>query len=243
MNSEVTVRSGNKSTAMGAAGRFCIAGFTLLEILTAVFILAIILTTVFGSYRFVLGNADRLDDDIALHEMAQTCLDRISRDLSALYIHRPPQYRKPTADAQTDPFRIFARTDDIDGQPLAFLRFTTLAHLPMEKDRRDGIAEITYYVQKTDSRQHVLRRADRLWPYPSFSENPGDPVLCEYIRSFRFVFLDAKSSPYDHWDSDDNEFGYATPSAVTVRLELEHHGNRAVMETTVAPPLHREKTD
>ena len=257
MNAERTGRFGNKRPVMPnplfqspqtgvrrkATGNAPADGFTLLEILTAVFIFAIILTTVFGSYRFVFGHADRLTDDITLHEMAQTSMDRISRDLSALYVHQPPTYRKPTSNDPPDPFRFFAREDDIDGQSAGFLRFTSLAHLPQENDSRDGIAEITYYVQQSAARRWVLRRSDRLWPYPPFGKDPRDPVLCEYVRSLRFVFLKPDGTPFNEWNSDDTDFDYGTPSAVTIRLELENRGSVVVMETTVVPPVQRTALD
>ena len=52
-------------------------GFTLLEIMVAIFIFAIVITTVFGSFRAVFSSAGAVGGDVAVFESARTCLDPI----------------------------------------------------------------------------------------------------------------------------------------------------------------------
>ncbi len=59
-------------------------GFTLLEILIAIFILGIVLTTIYAAYSGTLTVIKELDDDSRAYQMARITLDRMSRDLSSL---------------------------------------------------------------------------------------------------------------------------------------------------------------
>ena len=62
----------------------CSRGFTLLEILIAIFILSVVLTTIFAAYSGTLTVIKELDDDSRAYQMARITLDRMSRDLSSL---------------------------------------------------------------------------------------------------------------------------------------------------------------
>lgn len=71
-------------------------GFTLIEILIAIFIFAIVVTTIFGSYRSVFGDVETLGKGTALYEMARNCLERMF-DLSyPTYQHRQLLQTQPS---------------------------------------------------------------------------------------------------------------------------------------------------
>jgi prepilin-type N-terminal cleavage/methylation domain-containing protein len=50
------------------------AGFTLMEILVAIAILAIVVTTVLASFNSVFSTTEVLDENANLYEMAKNCL-------------------------------------------------------------------------------------------------------------------------------------------------------------------------
>ena len=58
-------------------------GFTLLEIMVAIFIFALVITMVFGSFRAVFSSADAVGGDVAVFQTARTCLGRMATDLAA----------------------------------------------------------------------------------------------------------------------------------------------------------------
>ena len=67
-------------------------GFTLIEILVALFIFVIVVTTIFGSYNSVFSNAESIKDDMTSYEMAKNCLNRMIIDLQSLHVSLPPAY-------------------------------------------------------------------------------------------------------------------------------------------------------
>jgi general secretion pathway protein J len=158
-------------------------GFTLLEIMVAIFIFALLITTVFGSFRVVFSSTDALGGDVKLYSSARTCLERMATDLAAVKIIDYPRYEKPEFNDPEDPFRLVGDTSDVNGTDFGRLTFVSLAHLSINGDTRAGVARIVYYVHQRSDDSLVLRRADHLFPFPEFEESDSDPILCDNLLS------------------------------------------------------------
>jgi general secretion pathway protein J len=223
--------------------QYPVSGFTLLEILLAFLILAIVITAILGSFNAVFSTTDTLENSSKFYDMAKNCLNRMSRDLDALYVIQPPFYKKPEFDAPPDPYRIEGSIVDVNGTGFANLRFTSSAHIPLDKDGRGGIAEIVYYVQAKNDGQVVLKRADHLYPFPPFEEKGSDPVLCRHVKSLAFKFYDAEGEETDEWNSDTEDYDHATPAAIGILLEIGNESETYTFETTVRLVVHREKME
>lgn len=219
-------------------------GFTLMEILVATAILAIVVTTVLASFNSVFSTTEVLDESADIYEMAKNCLQRMTLDLESIHVTQRPIYKPPEMDQPPDPYRFVATVGDTYGTGFAEnLRFASRAHVDFDKNPRQGIAEIVYYVKSGDDGHLTLKRADNLYPYPEFEEKGSDPTLCKYVKSLSFKFYDNEGIEYDYWDSDSEEFGYATPKAIAIKLELANKAVSQTFETSVFLPTTREKTD
>jgi len=220
------------------------AGFTLMEILVATAILAIVVTTVLASFNSVFSTTEVLDESADIYEMAKNCLKRMTLDLESVHVTQRPIYKPPELDQPPDPYRFVATASDTGGTGFAQnLRFASRAHVGFENSFREGIAEIIYYVKAADDGHLTLKRADNLYPYPEFEEKGSDPALCKYVKSLSFKFYDKDGDEFDVWDSDAEEFGYATPKAIAIKLELANKAVSHTFETMVSLPISREKTD
>jgi len=217
-------------------------GFTLLEVLVAIFIFAIVVTTIFGSFNSVFSRGEHIQADAALHEMARRCLDRMATDLGQIHVAQRPAYAPPTASDAADPYRVVGEGVDHGAAALARLRFTSHAHVPLDGSSGGGIARIVYYPAEAPDGGILLRRSDRLDPAPEFEESPADPVLCENLRAMTCTFFDEAGEAHESWDSDAAETGFATPAAVGVRIEIGDENGGRVFETRVALPVFREKS-
>jgi general secretion pathway protein J len=215
----------------------------LLEILRAFLILGIVVTTILASFNAVFSTTDTLKNSSRYYDMAKNCLNRMTLDLGALYIIQPPLYKQPNFDDLPDPYRIVGSSNEIGGTSFANVRFASNAHIPLNKSIKRGVAEIVYYVQGKDDDQPVLRRADHLYPYPPFEENSGDPVLSEHVKSLAFKYYDSEGSEFEEWNSDSDEYGYATPAAIGIQLEIGDESVSYNFETTVRLAVNREKIE
>jgi general secretion pathway protein J len=218
-------------------------GFTLLEIIIAIFIFAIIFTTIFTSYSSLLSGNETADQGTASYEMAKNCLNRMIIDLESIHLTLPPGYSPPVLGEPPDPYRIVGENFDSEGGSLPRLRFTSLAHVSFGGKAEKGVAEIVYYLQSTGDGNYVLRRADNLYPYETFEEKAGDPVLCTDVKSLTFKYYDQDGTAYDLWDSEDEGFGYSTPKAIDINLELAENSNSLWFKTMVKIPVYRKKKE
>ncbi|MBW2296510.1 MAG: prepilin-type N-terminal cleavage/methylation domain-containing protein [Deltaproteobacteria bacterium] len=215
-------------------------GFTLMEVLIAILMFGIIVTTVFASYRSVFFSAPMIESSIDLYEMSGTCLGRIALDLRSIYIAQPPAYKKPEFDAPPDPYRVVARGDGDGSGNTPWLRFASLGHLSFEQSTREGIAEIVYYDHPVGDGVFQLKRSDSLYPYPPFEVDGWDPILCEGIKKLKITYFDREGNDYDYWDSESDAFDYATPVSVNLLIEIAQNGTTSVFETRVTLPVVRE---
>ena len=220
-----------------------ISGFTLMEILLAFLILGIVMTIILGSFNAVFSTTDTLKNSGRYFEMAKSCLNRMTFDLEGFFVTQPPFYKKREFDDPPDPYRIVGGNSDVNGTGFADLRFTSNAHIPLDGVARAGIAEIIYYVQAQNDGQLVLKRADHLYPYPPFEARSGDPVLCQDVKSLAFKYYNAEGEAAETWDSDSEQNGYATPTAVGIQLEIGTESRSYTFETTVRLAVSRKKLE
>lgn len=223
--------------------RWADRGFTLLEIMIAISIFAIITTTIFTSYSSLLSGSETSDQGTASYEMAKNCLNRMIVDLESIHLTLRPGYSPPVLGEPPELYRIVGEIFDIQGVSFPRLRFTSLAHLSFGGKTEKGIAEIVYYVQASGDGNYVLKRADNLYPYETFEEKVGDPVLCTDVKSLTFKYYDQDGTAYDLWDSDDEDFEYSTPKAIDINIELAESSDSLWFKTMVTLPVYRKKKE
>lgn len=218
-------------------------GFTLFEIIIAIFIFSIIVTTVFGFYNTVFSTASVIEKDTPAYEGGKNSLNRMILDLQAIAVTRPPEYKVPDIDDPPDPYRLVGDTTDEGGQTFGRLRFTSLAHIPFRMKSDDEIAEIIYYVQSMNNEEVVLRRQNNLFPYPDFEEKYMDPILCRNIQSLTFTFYDEEGDSYENWDSESEDFDRATPREIEILMAYGEKESPIYFKTRIALPVYREKIE
>jgi general secretion pathway protein J len=211
--------------------------------MVAIFIFALVITTVFGSFRAVFSSADAVGGDVAVFESARTCLDRMAKDLAAIYISHYPRYTKPEFNDPQDIYALVGDETDVAGSNFGRLRFASLAHLPFNRDFRQGVCRIVYYVQQRADDSLVLRRADHLYPFPEFEENENDPILCDNILALEFGYMGAEDDMSDQWDSESPDSDYATPQAVEIRLTVGEPSRPKQFTTRVPLYVQRKATE
>lgn len=224
--------------------RHCRPGFTLLEILVAMVIFSIVMTLIFSSFSGVFSSAGHVEEGSALFQMADACVGRISSDLASIHVMETPRYKVPETDSTPDLYRVVAKNESMRGSTLAQLRFTSLAHLPLSGDNREGIAQIVYYAEASDDGlddgTYVIKRSDILYPYPEdFEPKESDPVMCEQVREFKLTFYDGEGREQEEWDSEKADYEYCTPTAVKVELSFGPEAAPYPFSTTIKLPMRR----
>jgi general secretion pathway protein J len=227
------------------------SGFTLIEVLVAIFLFAIVMTTIFGAYIQVFFTVQSTENDAITYEMGKNAMDRMLMDLNSIVITKPPIFKKPDArpeEDELDPYRFEGASDG----DFASLRFVSHAHIVIEgfSPKGGGVAQIKYYVTQDDQDEEimVLRRCDDI-DLEEGCDREDDPILCENVVGFNisYVYYEKEEDieTFFEWNSDDEETKFATPRAVEITLKLidpdKPTENPLVFQTGVTLPLYRLK--
>jgi general secretion pathway protein J len=227
------------------------SAFTLIEVIIAIFLFGIVMTTIFGAYVHIFFTVQSTETDALIYEMGKNAMDRIIMDLSSIHVTKPPIFKKPDArpeDDELDPYQFLAENDG----NFATLRFVSHAHIPIEgySPEGGGVAQIKYYVNEDDQDDEnmVIRRCDDI-DLKEGCDRFDDPIICEHVVGFNvsFVYYEKEEDIeyFEQWDSDDKELKYATPRSIEITLKLADPEKPTetplTFKTGVTLPLYRLK--
>ncbi|MBW2630658.1 MAG: prepilin-type N-terminal cleavage/methylation domain-containing protein [Deltaproteobacteria bacterium] len=195
-------------------GAVPIKGFTLIEILIAIFILATVLTTVYAAYTgtFKLVKYTRSGDDI--YSMARTAIDRMTEDMESVCKYG-------------DSFEFVS--GEIETGDFMELSFLSSSHLNFDDERSSGIAIINYSVVKDDEKDsYILKRRDDLYRGGATEENEGGYILCDGLQSLTYKFYDDSEVEYDSWNSKSDLKAQKDkiPAVIFIRMDFINPDNR-----------------
>jgi prepilin-type N-terminal cleavage/methylation domain-containing protein len=165
-------------------------GFTLLEILIAIFILGVVLSTIYAAFSGTLRVIKELDDESRAYKMARITIDRMSRDLSAL-------------QRSGNSFVFQSEKKSIGSRAFGSMFFWSAAHLVFEEGELSGNpASIAYFVSENKGGGFSLWRSDVAGPKPSSEKKTaGGVIICQNLQALNLKFYDEGGKEYDSWDS------------------------------------------
>ena len=220
-------------------------GFTLLEILIAVFILAIVLSTIFTSYTGTFRIIDETESQADTYGMARIALGRVLEDLESIYFSKTSETLE-SEGATIQPTRFVGEDKEIKERSSDSLRFLSRAHIVFDEEGEDfEVAEIIYYVKKNeDGDSLVLYRSDTLEFEETLTEDKSGLVLCDGLFSVNFAYYDMNGEVYDSWDSTEVDFIDRLPAMVSIELTFANRSNPEApikFMTGVTLPMARDK--
>ena len=187
-------------------------GFTLIEILLAIFILGIVMSTVYASYTGTFRIIRDTQEDAEIYGMARNALDRMVRDL---------QSAAPWRGA----FTFVTKTDTLGSREFLRLTFRAAAHVAFsDQEVPGGIAVIEYNVEEgTEKAGYVLVRSDDLYRDPGkVAPLPGGYLLSDRVEALTYRFTDEAGKEYETWDSGGQVEAQKNkaPAGVLIRLSF-----------------------
>ena len=196
-------------------------GFTLLEILIAIFIFALVVSATFTAYTGTFKIIDETEGQEDIYRMVRIALERISEDLEAAYLSALPQ-TSGIDQPNTQTVLFTGEQKEINDRRCAELKFLSLAHLTFSDESPIAEpAEIVYY-SAAGSEEGLLDlyRSDT----PITSESPasgtGGLILCEGLSSVDFIYYDLDGEPHESWDADGASSKGKLPSRVSIVMEF-----------------------
>lgn len=183
------------------------AGFTLLEVLLALFILALVLSAVWSSYRDIFSLTKEGEGQARAYQSARAAMDILGRDLMALA-----------------PFRghfVFSAASEVKGnKDYAHLFFSAKNRGNIwDEAQPAGINKVLYQVSKDSEGRNHLHRETALLPAVKDSKEQGF-VVCEDVEALYLRFYDGEKKLHESWETAAPPGGKPGPLPRMVELEL-----------------------
>ncbi len=193
-------------------------GFTLIEILIAIFILATVLTTVYAAYTGtfrIVSDAKYAD---GIYSMARGAMKRMTEDLESSCRYR-------------DSFRFISGKAKTEKGEFIELSFLSFAHLDFDDEKPSGIAVISYFIEVDEEKEGcILKRKDELYRERDSEEEAAGwrYTLCNRLQSLTYKFYDSKGEECDSWDSgsDLESLKDKAPSVVSIQMDFINPDNK-----------------
>ena len=217
-------------------------GFTLVEILIAILILAIVLSTAYASYTGVFRIISNVEEESEIYSMARTFLSRLEKDVHAIVPY--------TSSGQ----EFVAEKDEIEGQEFTNLLFRAASHIPFGKNEpQGGVAAIGYQVVMNKiTGEYDIMRTDIIGGTIKKDLSEDDRktmtersfVVCKGVQSLSFRFIDSKGETHDDWNSggDVQNQIKQSPVVIIVMLSMRNPANKETpykFTTKISIPLNK----
>jgi len=180
------------------------AGFTLLELLIALSLLAVITTTLFALFNSVLDTTGHARKHMSADQTGRAILTIIQDDLRYLHQDAAP----PTCTFSTTPQRDFVSEQFLLG-------FTTTSSLAFTEHATKRSLQYVEYTIKRENKGYSLIRYERVHPTVKGDFPPVRYVLAERLLNCSFEYF---NSSHNQFQSDWKE--NRLPAAVRLSFTL-----------------------
>ena len=203
------------------------AGFTLLEIVIAITVLAMMML----SMSMILRNSQEIQDEssarAALAQMGRNAMEIMRRELSQAYL----------SPNQTDEWKTLFKASDTD--PIDEVYFVAKSHEKRYANVKESDLAELHYSSESDRDGGAFRTLlHRESPIVDDDPERGGTVLAmsHNVRELELRYYDEKKEEWlEEWDSESTDYANRLPRAVEIRLELEDGEGRSQSFITRTP--------
>lgn len=188
------------------------AGFTLVELLVAIFIFAIVGAIAMGGYNELVKQSDIVGAGAGRTREVQQALQRLNLDFSSL---EPRPVREPLGDSLQPALRADARSEQI--AELTHSGWSNPVGVP-----RSTLQRVLYRLEDQKLIREYWLALDR-----TMTSEPESSVLLERVKGMKLRFMDSNRTWHEQWPP----LGYSAsdaprlrPIAVEITVELEDWG-------------------
>lgn len=190
-------------------------GYTLIEVLIALFIGSLVLVTLYASFFQIIKSKEITESELELYHEANVIISNISDDLASIYDRGNLYLDSPGYIAPVPQFEA-----DLQGEN-SFIRFASLCRDPGINERDSDQALISYFVQQDeDTGLYRLYRSEN--PFFEEDSNIVSYAISERVILFRLNYMDGlvidDQNYSESWNS--NERGNI-PNIVELLLVLK----------------------
>ncbi|NCC24595.1 MAG: prepilin-type N-terminal cleavage/methylation domain-containing protein [Deltaproteobacteria bacterium] len=195
------------------------AGFTLMEVLVAMVLAAIIAASVFTVFDRTLEVGSEVEGSGRILQMVRMTLDRLAVDLRSLARNED---RKTNGTGDEDAFLFLgaspesALVPDDNGTGLVLMSFPTWSSLDTAQTLgRWRLNRVSYIVRASAGAGSLVRREEPFMDMES-CQAPVEVEVADEVTGVRLIFVDREGRETDAWNMD----GEGLDPPVLVRFQL-----------------------
>ena len=209
-------------------------GFTLIEVMVAVTILAGMALAMFGASSQMLRSKDIVEDRDEKSHSVSFALNKMAEDLNAAYIVKSKDLLGTKFEGEVS---FEGKEERLD-----FVCFNHLRYIRNAKEADS--AEVSYYLISDEENPDLRILMRRESPSVDNDRQAGGKAypLLEGVRSIRFEYLPGKSDEYKSvWDTTSVDSGNILPRAVKISLEVMMPEEENPRQFTTLAPIRLSK--
>src|SRR5262245_18939219 len=169
-------------------------GFTLLEVLVAVFVFAVVAALAYGGYNQLIKHSEIVESNAGRTRQIQAAVQRMAEDFTMI---EPRPVREPLGETLEPALRSDPRTETL--VDLTRSGRSNPAGVP-----RSMLQRVTYRILDNKLERAYWPELDRVQ-----TAEPTDAVLLDKVRSANLRFMDQNHNWHDQWPP----LGYSGPDA------------------------------
>jgi type II secretion system protein J len=205
-------------------------GFTLVEVMIAAAILALIVTMLYGAFASSVKTMEISMEGGETYRKAMVILNRMAQEISCAQL--PSEQENPGMDYA------FIGEDKVENEvPQDTLTFISTA-LPLRGPSR-GVKQVGYYIAPdplTDKLSLMMK--EYTIPDNRPEEGAKGMLLAEGIGGLDFTYYDSKGREWERWDTTTPLFAGKLPRLVKISIFFkDERGQPLSLTTTVDIPL------
>lgn len=188
-------------------------GFTLMELLVAIFIFAIVSAIAMGGYNEMIKQSDIVNDGAERTRAIQSAMQRLNLDFTSL---EPRPVRQPLGDGMQPALLAEERGND------RIAEFTHSGWSNPAGSPRSTLQRVAYRLEDDKLIRDYWLALDR-----TMTSEPESAVLLEGVKEVKMRFMDPNRAWHEQWPPlgySPADAPWVRPIAVEFTLELEDWG-------------------
>ncbi|MBM4381468.1 MAG: prepilin-type N-terminal cleavage/methylation domain-containing protein [Deltaproteobacteria bacterium] len=206
-------------------------GFTLMEVMVAVAITALMGTLTLNAFTTAIKAREMVEAEAERHRMVRASMARMVREVGAAFVSDRYDSRRFRDQAE--------RPTNFVGEKEK-LSFTSLAHQRLYADAKESDQVVLEYAVETSpdtaarGRKDMVRRANpNLFGEERMDRGGTKDILVEGVKRVEFAYWDSDKKEWDdEWDTRRLERKSILPTRVKITLVLPDEAGKAIPYTT-----------
>jgi len=193
-------------------------GFTLLELLVALGIVAIVVTLLYETFNAVLRSTKEVDAESEIDQMVRISMERMTNELRSAY------WRPSSGTGGPTVFMFVGQDSSDSDQPADTLQFTTLSYARVGEGSTDPTVTVVEYalVPDPETQTSVLMHREETVPLEPSENSLEEYELAESVIGLNFRYFDGQNW-LDQWSDADKK---RLPKAVEIQLIIKDYSGQ-----------------